>query len=305
MQHMPVMLEEVLKLLKKANIPANSYIADLTLGKGGHFNEMLKSHSNLIGVDNDIDYINLAIEKFTNFGFKEINTEGNYANLFNPIDKSNLFFINSNFIDSFDFFIENKLQVSFLLADLGLNMQQLKESKRGFSFDELESNIDMRLNTKTQRIKASDILNAASKESLINIFKNYGECRNSKTLAEKIIYKRKFKTIKTVEDFLKITNLQRKNERIHPATKPFMALRIAVNNELENLNTLLNKAHTYFKKNLKGTLVIITFHSLEERVVEQFCQDKKLQYLKLMPKADEVLKNKSSRSAKIYSIEIC
>lgn len=260
-EHIPVLLAEVLQQL--APLP-NENVIDCNIGSGGHAQALLQRigpHGILLGIDLDLE----AIEHVDN-SFKKIpKLRGRYR------------LVSDNFtnIDS----IVNSMQnfpVSRILFDLGLSSMQLDESDRGFSFKR-EGILDMRFNSKQARTSAWDMVNTYDEQSLARIFREYGEERFAKQIARKIIEKRKQHTIDTPSMLVEVVSevyrrgplkfalLAREKSC---ATKVFQALRIAVNDELENLVKALPKALDILVKG--GRMGVISFHSLEDRIVKQF-----------------------------------
>ena len=223
-------------------------------------------------------------------------------------------FVNDNFSNLEKIIKENKFfDFEGILFDLGISRWHFKKSKRGFSFQKNEI-LDLRINPKKQKLKAIEILNLWSKSEIEKILKEFGEIKKAREIAEEIVLQRKIKPIITTFDLIKVLEkfskfLKRKNQRIHFATKVFMALRIAINQEIENLEKGLTEAFKVLKPSKK--LIVISFHSLEDRVVKNFF--KKLKQKKLakiltkkpiVPDLKEIQKNPSARSAKLRAIEI-
>ncbi len=301
-EHTPVMLREVLEhqTLKPGNI-----CVDCTLGGANHALATLKKiipNGFLIGIDQDMDAINYAQKKLSDF-------------------KENILLVHSKFSDLEKILNSRGIKgVNSILLDLGLSLNQLKNSKRGFSFNKDEM-LDMRMNTQDE-LTAFEIINSFSKNELTDIFFKFGEERFSKKAAKKIAAARNNKPIQTSLELAKIISQAvpvKHNQRIHPATRIFQALRIAVNKELEQLEKLIKIAPSLLLKG--GTLCIITFHSLEDRIVKQtlrkfesnctcpdilpvcscgFVQQMKSIFKKpLVPKKEEIRINPMARSAKL------
>jgi len=188
--------------------------------------------------------------------------------------------------------------------DLGFSMNQIKDGERGFSF-QIEGPLDMRYDRRNE-LTAGEIINRWSRKEMIWVFEKYGEIKRASKIVDAIIEQRKKKRFETtieLADF--ITKHYRRYGKIHPATKFFMALRIAVNNELEVLKEGLKKAVVLLKTN--GRLVVISFHSLEDRLVKHFFRNnqqlKVLTRKPLLPEEKEVDVNPESRSAKMRVCE--
>jgi len=253
--HIPVLLNEAISLL---NPERGNIIIDCTLGGGGHSKEIIKRiipEGKLISLDRDSE----AIEKFKEFAEKY------------PL---NMEMINDNF-EHMDKII-NKLglrEVDGILMDLGISSDQLKDEKRGFSFQK-DGPLDMRMD-KNCRYRAEDVVNNFSEEELSKIIYTYGEETNSRKIAREIINertKKKFKSTMELANLIKKVNKPSRKSDIHPATKTFMALRIFINRELEVLENGLTAGFNILKPG--GKIVVISFHSLEDRIVKRFFTEK-------------------------------
>ena len=240
--HIPVLLNEVLSIFEAIK---DGYFIDCTCGFGGHSEAILKAHSDikLIAIDQDIEALNFAKKRLLPF-------------------KDRVEFIHSRASDVLEEFID--LEVVGILADIGVSSYQLDIRERGFNFE--GDTLDMRMN-QSQKFSAKDVINNYSLNELERIFKEYGEERFYKKIAAKIVEKRKekkFTSSKELADFIS-SFIPRK--KIHPATQIFQAIRIEVNNELNELERILENSLKIAKK---GTILsIITFHSLEDRIVKQ------------------------------------
>ena len=279
--HQPVMVKEVIE-----NLITNKdgiYI-DCTFGGGGHSKKILENigkNARLIGFDQDEDVVK--------------NVENISDNRFNFI-KSNFKYI-GNFLDYL-----NIDYIDGVFADLGVSSYQIDTPNRGFS-TRYNGDLDMRMNVNNPK-NAYDIINRYSEKDLIYIFENYGELYNSKKIAQIIIKNRYYKKIKTTDDLKEIllTNikipLSYKNRFL---AQVFQALRIEVNDELTNLEVFLNKITSKLKEN--GRIVILSYHSLEDRIVKNFAKNNKnltpLFPKPLTPTKDEISSNSRSRSAKL------
>jgi len=245
--HTPVLLSETLKAL--AVQPGGRYI-DCTLGSAGHAFSIMEHASpggQLLGIDADPKAIELARKKLNAFRDAVLLVNDNFVNLQSICIKH-------------DFF-----PVHGILLDLGLSSMQL-EGSRGFSFQH-DDPLDMRFNPE-QKITAADIVNTSPEERLANIIYTYGEEIHSRRIAREIINARPVKT--TLQLAQVIENAMGRRGKIHPATKTFQALRIAVNHELEHLESVLKQAVELL--GYEGRLVVISYHSLEDRIVKQFMQ---------------------------------
>jgi len=290
--HIPVLLHEVLEYF---NPKPNQNFIDCTFGGGGHGLEILKiilPNGKLLAID-----ANGEIKKLRN---KEI--KGN----------KNLIFVNDNF-RNLDKIVKNYFSypVNGILLDLGLSSDELENSGRGFSFLKDEP-LDMRFDIR-QNLTAFEIINYYAIENLKNILKNFGDYRYDKNLEKKIIELRKKKKIKTTFELVEVVRLvarQNFKEKIHPATKVFQALRIAVNDELRNLSLVLPQTIDILAP--LGRLIVISFHALEDRIVKNFFRDTakaEAPFIKILTKkpivstTEEIKNNPRSRSAKMRIIE--
>ncbi|PIR42308.1 16S rRNA (cytosine(1402)-N(4))-methyltransferase [candidate division WWE3 bacterium CG_4_9_14_0_2_um_filter_35_11] len=288
MYHKPVMLEEAIEAL---NIKKGRNYIDCNLGGGGHTAEILRIGGNVLAFDIDENAIKHCKERFS----KEI--EGGFLKI-----------ANRNFKDIDEVAKENGLKeesVSGILYDLGTSTFQLKEEKKGFSFDD-GTELDMRMDNSVA-VTAYDLLVVLSEKQIEKLIVMYGEEPQAKKFAKVIKEAVKSSSRKLLAS--EIAELIKKSSRyshsrIHPATRVFQALRIAVNSELENLRLSLERATPLLSK--KGRLVVISFHSLEENIVKEVAGSQSNWLLVLGPKAPtdlEVEKNPSSRSAKMYVFE--
>jgi 16S rRNA (cytosine1402-N4)-methyltransferase len=250
--HIPAMPVEVAYYLNC--MPGKVYV-DCTLGGCGHAIGICKKiipGGLFIGIDQDMDAIKNAKERLKPYERSVRLFNDNFTNL-----KTILSHLNITSADG-------------ILLDLGLSLYQLESSGRGFSFKRNEP-LDMRMNTQSG-ITAEEIINKSSEDSLRKIFSDYGEERRAKQIARKIVKTRKDKPIKTSKQLAGIVVGPAKKgksayQRIHPATRVFMALRIAVNRELERLESFMENVADYL--NPGGRLCVLSFHSLEDRIVKR------------------------------------
>jgi 16S rRNA (cytosine1402-N4)-methyltransferase len=244
--HIPVLLDEVLSLFEKLQ---DGYFIDCTCGFGGHSEAILKRYENikLIAIDQDIEALNFAKKRLAPFGDRVTFVHSRASKVL------------ENFSD---------LPVVGILADIGVSSYQLDERKRGFNFE--GDTLDMRMN-QNQEFSAKDVVNGYSLNELERIFKTYGEERSYKKIAAKIVERRKGKKFETSKELAEFITTFLPRKKIHQATQIFQAIRIEVNNELNELETILDKS---LKIARKGTIIsIITFHSLEDRIVKQTFKD--------------------------------
>ena len=247
--HVPVLLNETIEAL--AVQPGGRYI-DCTLGAGGHAAAILEQSSpggQLLGIDADPDATKVAESRL-----------GAY--------KDSSLLINENFVNlqaiclKYDF-----LPVHGILFDLGLSSLQLNSKSRGFSFQH-DAPLDMRLSP-NQEVTAADIINTFSENELAQLIKTYGEEVYSRQITRHIMRKRPIKTTLQLARVIEQTIGGRRG-KIHPATRTFQALRIAVNQELEHLQAALKQAISLL--GFEGRLVVISYHSLEDRIVKRLMQ---------------------------------
>jgi len=293
LQHKPVMCEEVLSILNPSD---GCVYLDGTLGAGGHSRKILESADcSVVGIDKDPTAIELCRDLEKQYGNKFLSINGSFGNLSQHLNS-----IGINKIDG-------------ILLDLGTSSMQLGTPERGFSF-QFDAPLDMRMTQAGET--AYDVINSLSENSLADIIFYFGEERRSRKIAKAIVNKRKIKKIKTTFDLNEIILSVKKanNKKIHPATKTFQALRIYINNELKDLYEALISIEKVLSE--KGRLVVISFHSLEDRIVKNFIKENSIPLRKYDPKNPdkifvyenrkvikpseyEVKKNRRSRSAKL------
>lgn len=304
--HISVLLNECLEGL---NIKENGIYVDGTLGGAGHSSEILKRLSNegrLIGIDQDTDALKAAKERLKNY--------------------SNVTFVHSNFSS-----IENVLNnlnidgVDGILMDLGVSSYQLDEGERGFSYMK-DAPLDMRMN-RDKDFSAYNVINEYSEEDLYRIIRDYGEEKFARRIASFIVENRQEKNIETTLELVEIIKsaipAKARREGPHPAKRTFQAIRIEVNSELSILNKTIEDG--VGKLNKGGRMAIITFHSLEDRIVKNKFRDlavscrcpkefpvcvcgekakvKVISRKAIEPTKEEVEINPRSRSAKLRVIE--
>lgn len=288
--HIPVLQKEVIEYLDPK--PNENFI-DCTVGCGGHALKILERTApkgKLLGIDLDESQIKNLKSKYKNYGNRLLLEKGNYADL-SEIAKKHF------------------KNVSGILLDLGFSSWHTDESKRGFSFLRNEP-LDMRYDELSQ-LTAEKILNYWSEPDIEKILREYGEEQFSGKIAREIVEARKIiqirKTFQLVEIIKKAVPGWYCNKKIHFATKTFQALRMAVNGELDNLEKVLPQAVEILKDG--GKLAVISFHSLEDRIVKNFFKDKERKHLKILTKKPiqaakkETIINNRSRSAKLRVAE--
>ncbi len=283
------MVQEVLEGLQCR--PGRIYL-DGTVGLGGHA-EAILSHSapsgRLVGLDQDPANLQKARARLQTFGSRTLLIHSNYSQLTELLENLRI------------------IAVAGILLDLGLSTEQLKISGRGFSFGGDET-LDMRMNPDAQTMTAADLLKTTSEAELNRLFWELGEERWARRIARRVVQVRRRTPITTTTqlvDLIKqVVPAAAASGRIHPATRIFQALRIAVNQELEKLAAFIPQAITALEP--QGRLVIISYHSLEDRIVKRaFLHAEKsgivqrLTKKPLVPQKEEIQRNPSSRSAKL------
>lgn len=253
-KHIPVLKNECIECL---DIKKNGFYVDGTLGGAGHslcILEKLENTGCLIGIDRDLDAIAAAKERLKNF--------------------SNVTYVNDNHENIAQILNDLNIEkVDGILLDLGVSSYQLDEAERGFSYMH-DAPLDMRMNRQDE-FTAYDVVNNYSEQDLANIFFEFGEEKYSKRIARAIVEKRKEESIKTTFELVEcIKSAMPKSalmEKQHPAKRVFQAIRIEVNKELINLSNALKDAVKSLEPG--GRMLVITFHSLEDRIVKKTFED--------------------------------
>lgn len=256
--HLSVLLDEIIEAFDNVS---NGLVVDCTLGLGGHSEALLVKYPNisLLGIDKDLIAIKCAEEKLSKFGSRFQSAHSDFRDLSNVLIENQL--------------TNNPLEA--ILVDLGVSSMQLDTAIRGFSFQQ-EGPLDMRMDF-SQQETASDIVNSLGEEELANLIFEYGEEPASRAIARQIVTLREEKAITTTTELASIVaravnyyerkkGHKKDRNRIHPATRTFQALRIAVNRELLDLDKFILSAIDLLAP--KGRLAIISFHSLEDRIVK-------------------------------------
>ena len=249
-RHEPVMLQEVLAGL---NVRPGGRYVDCTLDGGGHAEAILESASpggSLLGIDEDVAVMDIAQERLRRFGDAVAYVHGNFRNV-DTICRERGF-----------------APVNGVLFDLGLSSHQLASETRGFSF-RVESPLDMRFGPQVETT-ASTWVNEAGEEELADLIWRFGEDRQSRRIARAIVQGRPLRTTTDLAKAVEQAVGRKPGSQIHPATKTFQALRIAVNQELASLAEALPRAHGLL--GFGSRLVVISYHSLEDRIVKQYIQ---------------------------------
>ena len=286
--HIPVLVRETLEFL---NVRPEGIYIDATLGGGGHAQEILKrlGTGRLLGLDRDPRALEVAGRKLAGFGEKLMMQQGNFAQIDAVHAASGL------------------PPVDGVVADLGLSSMQLDDAARGFSFN-LPGPLDMRMDPGAETT-AADLVNHASERELADILFELGEERHSRRIARAIVKARPYQiTTELAQVVTRAIPSRAGLHQIHPATRSFMALRLAVNAELENLEQFLDRILLVLRPG--GRVVILSFHSLEDRRVKQALrhwQDKgqaiTLTRKVVRPGDEEVQTNPRARSAKLRAAE--
>jgi 16S rRNA (cytosine1402-N4)-methyltransferase len=289
--HKPVMIKEILSF-----IPENSNIVvDATLGEGGHTKAMLDLNLEVHSFERDKNILEIAKKRLA--------------------DYKKFYYYNNTYDKMIDSLPKNIIgNVDFILYDLGVSMFHFKKAERGFSFNE-NNKLDMRLGI--NKINAYEVINKYEKKDLERIFKEYGEIKNYSKLAEIIIKERNKKNIETAKELENIifhnSDKSKKYGKINPATLIFQAIRIEVNDELNILKKSIENIKNILKK--YGVIVIISYHSLEDRIIKRFFKDnektknkdgifKLLNSKVLKPTNEEIKLNIASRSAKLRAAQL-
>ena len=289
-KHVPIMTKEILSFIDGKK---NLSILDCTFGGGGHSKIFLEKGHFVTAIDQDNNSLKIANNLKKRF--------------------SKIFFHKSNFKD-IDLLKPKFKKFNFILLDLGFSSNQLDNNNIGLSF---KINADLNMNYLCNDLDAYKILNYYDEEDLHRVFHLYGEINQAEKLSKYIVQQRAIKKIKTNFEFIEIlrnSGVNFRSKKIHFATQAFQALRIETNNELENLLIFLKKVHKYIQ--IDGHLAIISFHSLEDRIVKNFFRDNKvkknnkfhnnlnwgfeiLTKKPIIASKPEIIKNNRSRSAKL------
>lgn len=303
--HKSVLLKEAVDSLLT---DSNGLYVDGTAGGGGHSESIAHrlSGGRLLCIDRDMDAQAAAKERLKNF--------------------SNIIFVKDNFKNLKNILRANNIEkIDGILLDLGVSSHQLDTGERGFSYMK-DAFLDMRMDRESG-ITAKDIIDSYSKDDLIRIFKEYGEEKNSKKIAEKIVETRKTSLINTTGDLVKIIDSVTKKNLPggHPAKRVFQALRIEVNNELDDLYDFILSLPDMM--NVNARICVITFHSLEDRIVKKAfkklsdpCECPKefpvcvcgkkpkgkiITRKPILPGEEEIKENSRAKSAKLRVFEVC
>ena len=304
-KHISVLLNEAISSL---NLKENSVVVDATLGYGGHSSNILDriKEGYLFAFDQDSEAIRHSTDRLSKIGTNFTIIKSNFVHMKEELNKLNV------------------SKVDGILFDLGVSSPQLDDSERGFSYHN-EARLDMRMD-KSQKLSAYEVVNNYSKAELARIFKQYGESKFANNIAKKIVEYREKKKIETTLELVEVIKtavpMKFRLDK-HPARQIFQAIRIEVNHELDVLEPAILQALDLL--NIGGRCAIITFHSLEDRIVkrvfnekckiddkvkgmpnipEEYLPDYKLVYNKaISPSEEEVKNNPRARSSKLRVIE--
>ena len=290
--HVPVLLEESLEYLQ---VPPGGVVVDATLGLAGHSAEIAKrlgGKGRLIGFDRDEHAMALAKVRLAGVA-EELGTE-----------MPAMEFVSRSFSEIAEVIRPGTLDG--LLADFGVSSLQLDEAKRGFSF-RADGPLDMRMDPRSE-LTAQQVVNQADEEDLANLIYEFGEERRSRRIARAIVRARPIDTTAELAQVISAVAPAMKGDKLHPATLTFQALRIRVNDELGEIQSLLKSAESLLKPG--GRVVLISFHSLEDRLVkDSFRAAAKASVLEILTKKpvvakeQEALRNPRARSAKLRAAQ--
>lgn len=291
--HIPAMLEEVMEFLDPKE---NDVVVDATLGLGGHAEAILKrigTRGRLIGIDRDEQSLRMAKERLRPYLEQTHFVRGDFRDLDRILSGLGV------------------TQVNGILLDFGISSFQLDDPQRGFSF-QMEGPLDMRMD-QNNPFSAFELVNSLPEEELAAILRDYGEERWHNRIARTIVRQRSMRPIATTSDLREVVlkavpSRKGRGERIHPATRTFQAIRIAVNRELESIDIVLKKCVDLLAPG--GRIAVISFHSLEDRIVKQqfraLAQEGKVRLVvkkPLRPGEKECQENPRARSARLRIAE--
>ena len=301
MKHISVLLQESISSL---NLKENSIVVDATLGYGGHSSNILErvNKGYLFAFDQDSEAIRYSTDRLNKIGTNFTIIKSNFVNMKEELNKRDI----------------NK--VDAVLFDLGVSSPQLDDESRGFSFHN-DARLDMRMD-REQKLSAYEVVNEYSEQDLSRIFYKYGEDKFSKSIARKIVEYRKNKPIETTLELVEVIKSgvpMKYRINKHPARQIFQAIRIEVNHELDVIEPALSQALELLK--VGGRVAVITFHSLEDRLVKNYFKEKNKvkgmpnipdEYLPdfklvvnkaIIPSEEEIENNPRARSSKLRVIE--
>ena len=280
--HIPVLKKEVIDWLDPQK---GQHFIDGTFHMGGHAEAILErigEKGRILGIELEKEIFKKASERYKN-DKRILLINDSYANLKEIVKKN-------------DF-----KNISGILLDIGISSWHVDESGKGFTFKKDEP---LNMLFSEEGVSAEDIVNTYSEKDLEKIFREYGEERKSRKIARDIIEERRRGPIKSTFKLSEIIKRSVRASRTHPATRVFQALRIEANKELENLEKVLPQALDVLEKN--GKIAVISFHSLEDRIVKEFSKNNKVKILTkkpIIPAGEEIIRNPRSRSAKLRVIQ--
>ncbi len=280
--HEPVLYQEVLDSL---NVKPGEIYIDATIGGGGHTKGILELGGKVIGIDIDPEALRFVRQKLTSQNL--ILEQGNFVNVDKILAKHGVF------------------QVSGVVFDLGPSSYQLDSASRGFGFKH-KAPLDMRMSPELA-VTAKDLVNGLAERELYELFSKLGEERHARRIARAIVASRLKEKIERTDQLASIvgSSIGHGSFRIHPATRVFLALRIAVNDELNNLKKALPKTTKLLRE--RGRLAVISFHSLEDRIVKNFIKESRqlvgVNKKPIVPTKKEIERNPRARSAKLRIAE--
>lgn len=300
--HIPVLLKEILYFL---NVKPGGRYVDATVGSGGHAEAILKAGGEVLGIDQDLRALEITRKRLISSGFSQAKA----CPASNSKRVGGIFrLIHGNFSQISKLVRQAGWRsVDGVLFDLGFASFQVEDTSYGLSFKKA-GNLDMRMD-KNLQVTAADLVNMLSGKELTRLFRNLAQERLAKSIAEAIVQRRRIKPFNTTDDLAEtVAQVYREHHlrspKLHPATKVFLALRMAVNTEIDNLEKGLPSSYAILKK--RGRLAVISFHSTEDRVVKNFFkkmqqQGKMLVLTKrpVVPSQHEIEENPRARSAKL------
>ena len=288
--HIPVLLDQVIELL---NPQEGGIYVDATFGAGGYSSKLLSCLNNA-----------------TVYGFDRDPTTQEYAaTLSQNLNSNQQFILTNTLFSNIKQQLENKNinQIDGIMFDVGVSSMQMDSESRGFSFNK-DAPLDMSMGTSDRT--AEQLVNYGAEEEIANIIYQYGGERKSRIIAKNIISKRKSKTINTTGELAaiiyEVLGHKKHYQKIDPATKTFQAIRIWVNDELEELKQAIHSTSQMLK--LGGRIVVVSFHEEEDRIVKHFFKGndslKVLTKKPIIPSREEIIHNNRSRSAKLRAAEL-
>jgi 16S rRNA (cytosine1402-N4)-methyltransferase len=284
--HTPVLLDQVTRFLEPK---AGGRFIDATLGAGGHTRMLLEQTSpdgRVLAIDQDELALEKAIGELESFGSRLVTVHSNFRNIASVAEQHGF------------------IGVDGILADIGISSMMVDDPSRGFSFMR-EGPLDMRMD-RSQELTAAEVVNSFGEKEIADILYNYGEERRSRAIARSIVRSRPLRLTTDLARAVERAMRGPRHGRIHPATRTFQALRIFVNDELKNLERFIDSSMTVIRSG--GRLVVVTFHSLEDRIVKNKFRTSVVSGRVLTKKVitagdEELRRNPRARSAKLRAWE--